>query len=364
MKRAFRAVLVVALLASFFVFLPAFGSSLDYWTEKAPTLDAIGIGTAPANAAVLGGKIYTVAQGDMLEIYDPATDSWTNGTQMPIKAVDITTAACQNKIYVFSGITEVYDPATGEWQTAASMPNPWAPAVTLGIQPNVVDGKIYLIGGFRQLVAYAYQFFSWNWMYDPANDSWSERASIPLGVAGYASCVVDGKIYIIGGSYNYTGRGYASYTDRIQIYDPETDGWSEGKPMPNAMAWMAASATAGSQVPKRIYVVGGVVQGDSGKATVNWTQIYDLQAGWSRGSSMPVARKGLVFVNVNDTFYALGGIDDNYNSFKANEAYTPDYSPSLQSPAAVVAVAVIASVAIVFGMVAYFLRRKSNRRAP
>jgi hypothetical protein len=34
MKRAFRAVLVVALLASSFAFLPAFASNLDYWTEK------------------------------------------------------------------------------------------------------------------------------------------------------------------------------------------------------------------------------------------------------------------------------------------------------------------------------------------
>ena len=204
-------------------------------------------------------------------------------------------------------------------------------------------------------------------MYDPANDSWSERASIPLGVSGYASCVVDGKIYIIGGGYKYifSGRGYTSYTDRVQIYDPETDGWSEGVPMPNAMAWMAASATVGSQVPRRIYVVGGVVEGDSGKSTVDWTQIYDLQAGervWSRGSSMLTARKGLVLVNVDDVFYALGGVDDNYTSFKANEAYTPDFALSYLSPTALVAAAVIVSVAAVsFGLVAYLLRRKKRR---
>jgi N-acetylneuraminic acid mutarotase len=356
--------LVVALLASSFAFLPAFASNLDYWTEKAPTPDAIGIGTTPANAAVLDGKIYTVAQGDMLEIYDPAADSWTNGTQMPIKAVDITTAACQNKIYVFSGTTEVYDPATGEWQTAASMPSPWVP---MRLQANVVDGKIYLIGGLRNWAPYYSQFFSWNWMYDPANDSWSERASIPLGVAGYASCVVDGKIYIIGGVYKYifSGRGYTSYTDRVQIYDPETDGWSEGKPMPNAMAWMAASATAGFQVPKRIYVVGGIVQEDSGKSTVDWTQIYDLQAGervWSTGSAMPAARRMLVLVNVDDAFYALGGEDANDNPVTANWAYTPDFALSSLSPAALVAAGVIVSVAIVFGLAAYFLRRKSKRR--
>jgi N-acetylneuraminic acid mutarotase len=368
MKRAFAVVLVLALLASSFAFLPAFASILDYWTEKTPTPDAIGIGTAPANAAVLDGKIYTVAQGDMLEIYDPATDSWTNGTQMPIKAVDITTAACQNKIYVFSGIggisciTEVYDPATGEWQTAASMPSSWVP---MRLQANVVDGKIYLIGGLVQLVAYAFQFFSWNWMYDPANDSWSERASIPLGVAGYASCVVDGKIYVIGGAYNYV-RGFTSYTDRVQVYDPETDGWSEGKPLPNAMAWMAASATVGVQVPKRIYVVGGVAEGDSGKFTVGWMQIYDLQAGervWSRGSAMPAVRSGLVLVNVDDAFYAIGGEDANGNPVTANWAYTPDYSPTPQSPAAVVAVALIVSAAAVsFGLVAYFLRRKRRNQ--
>jgi N-acetylneuraminic acid mutarotase len=346
MKRAIAVVLVLALLASSFTFLPAFASILDYWAEKAPTPDAIGIGTTPANAAVLDGKIYTVAQGDILEIYDPAADSWTRGTQMPIRAVHMAIAACRNKIYVFSGITEVYDPATGEWQTAASMPNPWAPAFPVGIQANVVDGKVYLIGGSRNWAPYAYQFFSWNWMYDPANDSWSERASIPLGVSGYASCVVDDKIYVIGGAYNYSG--YAYYTDRVQIYDPRTDGWSEGVPLPKAMAWLAASATVGSQAPKRIYVVGGMVLGDSGYYSVDWTQIYDHQAGWSRGSAMPTARRMLVLANVNDVFYALGGIDDNNNSFTTNEAYTPpDYVPVYPSPAACVAAAVIALVALV-----------------
>ena len=118
-------------------------------------------------------------------------------------------------------------------------------------------------------------------------------------------------------------------------------------PLPDAMAWLAASAIVGSQVPKRIYVVGGMVLGDSGYYSVDWTQIYDLQAGWSRGSAMPTARRMLVLANVNDTFYALGGIDDSNNSFKVNEAYTPDYAPSSPSPAAGVAAAVIALVAIV-----------------
>ena len=196
-RRILTAALVSTLLASVLAFLPEFASNLDYWTEKAPTPDAIGIGTTPANAAVLDGKIYTVAQGDMLEIYDPATDSWTRGPQMPIRTFDMAIAPCQNQIYVFSGITEVYDPATGERQTASSMPSPWVP---MGIQANVVDGKVYLIGGSRNWAPYAYQFFSWNWMYDPANDSWSQQTSIPLGVSGYASCVVDDKIYVIGGS--------------------------------------------------------------------------------------------------------------------------------------------------------------------
>ena len=73
---------------------------------------------------------------------------------------------------------------------------------------------------------------------------------------------------------------------------------------------------------------------------------------------MPAVRTGLVLVNVDDVFYALGGEDANDNPVTANWAYTPDYALSSLSPTALVAAAVIVSVAIVFVLAAYFLRRK------
>ena len=65
-------------------------------------------------------------------------------------------------------------------------------------------------------------------IYDPASDTWSTGAEMPMPRHHLAAVVVDGRIWAIG------GRVGTRIQDRVDIYDPATDTWSSGPPLPEA----------------------------------------------------------------------------------------------------------------------------------
>jgi len=218
MRKSLAMLLALAFLTASCIIVakPAFSSAdvaEDSWTSKAPMHVArFGLGVA-----VVNGKIYAIGG---------STRSGGGGTrngELPVTGGVV-------------GTNEVYDPATDTWETKAPMPTP-----RFG-QANVVNGKIYVIGGDS----------SWtlNEVYDPATDTWETKAPVPTGAIGFVSVVVDDKIYVFG-AFSESGDSM-----RNQIYDPETDSWSEGTPSPSGVTYGAAGATTGVNAPKRIYVLG------------------------------------------------------------------------------------------------------------
>ena len=333
MKR-FTSMFVLLLFLSFSLspFIVAHAEAAeDSWTTMAemPTERS-----APGVAAV-NGKIYVIGgygNGYLTinEEYDPATNTWTTKKSMPTIRTSFAIAVYQNKVYVIGGrsgvagyygelrcgVNEVYDPATDTWETKASMPTNRS-----ALCANVVDGKIYLIGGLETPVSSGPNVSVLTEVYDPATDSWTTKKPIPTGVYYYASAVVDNKIYVIGGSR----RPSAETPNLNQIYDPETDTWSYGKPLPTPVTDAAAGATTGVWAPKRIYVIGGRINYSWDGTNIN--QVYDPENdSWTVGASMPTARYHLAVAVVNDILYAIGGTPmfnlplDNY---AVNEQYTP-----------------------------------------
>jgi N-acetylneuraminic acid mutarotase len=147
-----------------------------------------------------------------------------------------------------------------------------------------------------------YVYFKEAWVYDPTWDYWTEMAPIPTAVSNYASAVVDGKIYIIGGR-NADGR-----IDLVQIYDPKTNQWSQGTPIPSGVVDAGSCATTGYASPKRIYVIGGSVQTSNGSQGTNLTQIYDPETdSWSIGAPLSTTNEFLTLTNINDMLYAFNG---------------------------------------------------------
>jgi hypothetical protein len=130
--------------------------------------------------------------------------------------------------------------------------------------------------------------------------------------------MVDGRIYVIGGEG-------PKPPDENQIYDPETNTWSNGAPIPDGVVDAAAGATSGVLAPKRIYVLGGRIDYDTSGTDIN--QVYNPENdSWTTGTSMPIARYNLKVAVINDRLYAMGGVP----YFNVQGTWTPEnyqYTP-------------------------------------
>lgn len=308
----------------------------DSWTTMEPMPTARnGFGVA-----VVNGKIYAIGGGTYLntnEEYNPVMDAWITKTPMPTARIGFGIAVCQNKIYVIGGsigwdqdneepihcsTNEFYDPLTDTWETKTSMPTSRSE-----LDANVVNGKIYLIGG---RTGGQYSTVSLNEVYDPVTNLWTTKEPIPYPVVQYASAVVNNKIYIIGGQDEFHDPMNLNLT---QIYDSETDKWSFGAPIPTVVWQAAAGATTGMMAPKRIYVIGGLV----GSEGVSLNQVYNPENNfWTLGTPMPTPRLGLSVAVANDVLYAIGGVPAIWVVppivYAENEQYIPiDYIPEFPS---------------------------------
>jgi hypothetical protein len=301
-----------------------------------------GLGVAVVNGKIyaIGGLSYT-SHLNTNEMYDPATNTWTTMAAMPTARSAFGIAVYQNKIYCIGGETgevgainvtganEVYDPATNTWEQKAALLTPRSE-----MHANMVNGKIYVMGGMKFLgMPLLYQSFNDTDVYDPENDSWFTASALPTASWNYASTVLDNKIYIISGG---------AQEGANQIYDPSTSTWASGAAIPSKFfsSSAAASSTTGILAPKRIYVMGGTTIGEGG---VSVNQVYNpYNDSWSTVASMPTARYSLSIVTVNDTLYAVGGFvglasgPNGWIPTDANEQYLPiDYGtidPTNQSP--------------------------------
>jgi hypothetical protein len=272
--------------------------------------------------AAVNGKIYcfgVITQNTIVsyvsynvsERYDIESNTWT-ATSPPI--INGAIVACENKIYSIGGgsdvPTQVYDPSTDMWENRTAAPKDFH-----GAMPNVVGDKIYLISG---LASYGnggvISASDASYVYDTASDSWSTIAPITTSVVGYASAVLDSKIYIISGGTSTPSLQNA--TNLVQIFDPKSNQWNVGKELPYGVYGGAACSTEGVSAPKRIYVVGGNTfyggwtSADLTPHGTTYNQVYDPATdSWSMGASLLEPRWFCSLINVNDSLFAVGGLN-------------------------------------------------------
>lgn len=176
---------------------------------------------------------------------------------MPTGRWELSTFVVDGKIYAIGGAgpvyqalrtVEVYDPTTDTWTTKSEMPT-----ARQCLSTSVVNGKIYAIGGGAAFsTSYTpLEVFSTVEEYDPATDTWTTKSEMPTARACHHASVVDGRIYVIGGSDASTPDD-RSHIRPVEVYDPATDTWTQE-------GYMRGSRAAGfsSVVDGKIYLIGG-----------------------------------------------------------------------------------------------------------
>jgi N-acetylneuraminic acid mutarotase len=189
-----------------------------------------------------------------IEEYDPVADTWTIIDTMPRARIDHTASLVNGKIYIIGGgdddyvcfpEVDVFDPLTNEWTSAADMLTP-----RMCLEAVVLNSKIYAIGGMEGLLNGESGETTME-MYDPATDTWTTKAGMNIKRKYFTACVLNGKIYVIGGAEGYCGPLIAS----VEEYDPETDSWKEMADFPKNLAGGSAASLDG-----KIFVSGGHVK--------------------------------------------------------------------------------------------------------
>jgi N-acetylneuraminic acid mutarotase len=195
---------------------------------------------------------------------------------------------------------EVYNPASNSWSTAASMPT-----ARFGLAAATVNGLIYAVGGYNGSPSGLFAAE----VYNPSSNSWTSVFGLTPRY-GLAAVAMNGFIYAMGG-FN------PNAVSTVEVYNPTSNSWSPAANMPTASGGLAADAANGL-----IYAMGGFPITGLGANFLNTVQIYNPSSNaWSTAAAMLTPRDNLAAADVNGLIYAIGGY--NNNPLNAVEQYWP-----------------------------------------
>jgi N-acetylneuraminic acid mutarotase len=162
----------------------------DSWTTKA----AIPTSTGDYTSAVIDNKIYVIAGGggpsNRTQIYDTQTDTWTTGKPLPVAerfaaAAATTGVSAPKRLYVIGGdsakdsgnnLTQIYDPAIDTWTNGSTMLT-----ARSALAVAVSNDTLYALGGYYN------GFLASNELYFPASASVPE---VPTWIALPATVII------------------------------------------------------------------------------------------------------------------------------------------------------------------------------
>ncbi|OGU82669.1 MAG: hypothetical protein A2W11_03190 [Ignavibacteria bacterium RBG_16_35_7] len=217
--------------------------STNTWEVKAPMPTARGF----LSSAVVNDTIYTIGGGyptstNKNEAYDPATNSWTIKANMNVARINGRAGVVNGIIYVIAGYPnerscEAYNTQTNTWTSRSNFPESSGGVVSVA----VYNGLVYAFGGGY------YNGLKTVYAYNPQTDTWTKKSDMWTPRTVSQACLVNGKIYVIGGAtseYNPT--------DAVEMYNPATDTWYIKSHMPVPSAFLSCAV-----VNNKIYVFEG-----------------------------------------------------------------------------------------------------------
>ncbi len=186
-----------------------------------------------------------------IEKYSVATDTWTVFAQSLVAKRYSTSAIVGNYLYIFGG-GSVNGSAGNEKMEVVNLSNGNVTFTTNNPAPADICGaatwheSIYVFGGSS---SYYWEFAIWSnysnklYRFNTSDSTWTELANMPESKETKGA-IVNGKLYVLGG-YNGTP------SNRIDMYDIETNVWKSLGTMPKGV-----SANAIAVYGTTIFIVG------------------------------------------------------------------------------------------------------------
>jgi N-acetylneuraminic acid mutarotase len=199
---------------------------------------------------------------------------------------------------------------TLDWKKAA--PSPFARVES---PTAVVNGKLYLFGGFTEDLDAANQVD----VYDPASDSWTRKKDMPMRLTHLNPAVDGNTIWFAGG---FKGKHPGPVTAEVWKYDIERDTWTAGPPLPERRAGGGLAV-----LERKLHYFGGYKADRDTNAGDHWSLSLDGGKDWQREADLPDPRGHVSAAVLDGKIYALGG-DHGHDKTQIDVSSCQRYDPA------------------------------------
>ena len=192
------------------------------------------------------------------------------------------------------GDADAFSPAPAPWpalEWKKGAPSPFARVET---PSAVVDGKLFLFGGFTDDLQASNQLD----VYYPANDSWTRKKDMPTRLTHLNAVLDGGTIWLAGG---FKGKHPGPVTNEVWKYDLALDAWTPGPPLPESRGGGGLAL-----LEKTLHYFGGYKADRDTNAGDHWS-LPPGGTAWQRESELPVPRGHVSAAVLEGRIYALGG---------------------------------------------------------
>jgi N-acetylneuraminic acid mutarotase len=246
---------------------------------------------------VMGGFVSSALEVTRrIDIYDPATDTWRQGPDLPGAETHVAAVTLARDIVVAGGFSGNFSfssrlpttDAVWRWSAASAewSPGPSLPVAGAAFAWALLGSKLHLAGGLGpDGDTDATVHHVWD-LAGPA--AWTEAAPLPGGRNHGGGAATGGHFYAIAGRLRWDEA--EGDLGEVDAFDPVTSTWSSRAPILGARSEIGASTA--TLTDGRVLVVGGSVPGVMPSDDV---LAYDAAHDeWSKLPSLPEKRKGAV----------------------------------------------------------------------
>ncbi|BAY08442.1 malectin domain-containing carbohydrate-binding protein [Calothrix sp. NIES-2098] len=283
------------------------------------------ISLGEVSSGMINGILYVIGEANNATLaYNVTAGTWSNVAVRPYVGNHHAAEVFNGKLYLLGGLgggangkVQIYDPTTNKWSLGADMP------FAAGSSSSaVISGEIYVAGGIvssatTNKVA----------KYNPTTNTWTMLAPMKQGLNHSASGTDGSKLYVFGGRDG--GNDVSNGFDTVEIYDPATNTWvssldsgSSLKPLPQERGGTGKAAYLNGE----FYVMGGETGNGAGATSAyvyNRVDIYNPKTNtWRVGTPMPTARHGIFpVVYGGEIWVAGGGLNSGYGNSNVFEVF-------------------------------------------
>lgn len=244
-------------------------------------------------SAFLEDEVVMVAGGWMdgsttssVEIFDPGTGEWEEGTPMNAPRTTFAMAALNNGYVIAAGgwdgggvnysATEIYDHDLEQWMQGPELSTERADLVTV----DLGDGRILFCGGFNGM-----SNLGATDIYDPVSNTMTTGADMLFPRSFHAATLLeDGRVLVAGG-FN---PDFGFQMEEAEIYDPFLDTWTQVASLPTGVDHATLFNPGSSATGVDAILVGGrVFTGDYAGTTTSY--VYDATADTWTSFTLPAA---------------------------------------------------------------------------